>query len=191
MKAAKANALKRMTDEVKTGLPPIARPDARLFILGSLPGDASLAAGQYYAHPQNQFWRLVGSVIKEELQAMPYAERLNCLAKHRIGLWDVIGSAVRRGSLDQAIRDANHNRVEHLVRDFPELRAVAFNGGTSAAIGRKLVGTRHNLTLIDLPSSSPANTRPFVEKAAAWEQLRPFCALAPCAGSQSGQDGMR
>lgn len=180
-----------MTDEVKTGLPPIARPDARLFILGSLPGDASLAAGQYYAHPQNQFWKLLGVVVGEDLHRMDYPARLGRLGEHRMGLWDVIGSAVRRGSLDQAIRDANHNRVEHLVRDFPELRAVAFNGGTSAAIGRKLVGTRHDLTLIDLPSSSPANTRPFVEKAAAWERLRPFCELAPCTGSQSGQDGTR
>ena len=179
-----------MTDEVKTGLPPIARPDARLFILGSLPGDASLAAGQYYAHPQNQFWRLLGLVIGEDLHAMDYAGRLERVAEHRIGLWDVIGSAVRQGSLDQAIRDANHNRVEHLVHDFPELRAVAFNGGTSAAIGRKLIGTQ-DLTLIDLPSSSPANTRPFAEKAAVWKQLRPFCALAPCAAGQSSQDGTR
>ena len=180
-----------MTDEVKTGLPPIARPSARLFILGSLPGDASLAAGQYYAHPQNQFWRLLGMVVGEDLHRMDYAARLGRLAEHRIGLWDVIGSAVRRGSLDQAIRDANHNRVEHLVRDFPELRAIAFNGGTSAATGRKMIGAEHDLTLIDLPSSSPANTRPFAEKAAAWEQLRPFCELAPCAISQSGQDGTR
>ena len=60
-----------MAAELKTGLPPIARPDARLFILGSLPGDASLAAKQYYAHPQNQFWRLVGSVVGEELHALP------------------------------------------------------------------------------------------------------------------------
>jgi hypoxanthine-DNA glycosylase len=180
-----------MTDEVKTGLPPIARPDARVFILGSLPGDASLAAGQYYAHPQNQFWRLLGLVVDEDLHRMNYAARLRLLAEHRIGLWDVIGSAVRRGSLDQAIRDANHNRIEHLVQDFPELRAVAFNGGTSAAIGRKLIGTEHPLALIDLPSSSPANTRPIAEKAVAWEQLRSFCELAPCAGSQSGQDGTR
>jgi TDG/mug DNA glycosylase family protein len=180
-----------MTDEVKTGLAPVARPNARLFILGSLPGDASLAAGQYYAHPQNQFWRLLGLVIGEDLHRMDYAARLGRLAERRIGLWDVIGSAVRRGSLDQAIRDANHNRIEHLVRDFPELRAIAFNGGTSAAIGRKLIGAEHDLTLIDLPSSSPANTRPFTEKAAVWGQLRAFCELAPCAGSQSRQDGTR
>ena len=163
-----------MTLELKSGLPPIARVDARLFILGSLPGDASLAAAQYYAHPQNQFWRLVGSVIGEDLYALSYAERLERLAVHRIGLWDVIGSAVRHGSLDQSIRLANHNRIERLIHDFPDLEAVAFNGGTSAAAGRKLIGQNHRLTLIDLPSSSPANTRSFAEKAEAWARLKPL-----------------
>jgi hypoxanthine-DNA glycosylase len=90
----------------KRGLPPVARSDARLFILGSLPGDASLAARRYYAHPQNQFWRLVGTVIEEDLQSLRYDQRLERLAEHGIGLWDVIGSAVRPGSLDQAIREA-------------------------------------------------------------------------------------
>jgi double-stranded uracil-DNA glycosylase len=168
-----------MTGEVKTGLPPIAPPDARLFILGSLPGDASLAAARYYAHPQNQFWRLLGSVIGEDLHGLPYPERLALLAAHRIGLWDVIGSAIRRGSLDQAIRLANHNRIEQLIHDFPDLQAIAFNGATSATAGRKQIGTAHRVTLLDLPSSSPANTRPFAEKAEAWARLKPFCE-APC-----------
>jgi double-stranded uracil-DNA glycosylase len=164
-----------MMEDLKTGLPPIARSDARLFILGSLPGDASLAARQYYAHPQNQFWRLVGSVIAEDLHSLPYESRLQRLAEHRIGLWDVVGSAVRRGSLDQAIRLADHNRIERLIHDFPNLEAVAFNGGTSAGIGRKLIGADSRLTLLDLPSSSPANTQAFARKAAAWAAIRPFC----------------
>lgn len=90
---------------VKHGLPPVARKDARLFILGSLPGDASLAASQYYAHPRNAFWRLVGSAIGEELQALDYPRRLERLKANRIGLWDVVSHAQRRGSLDQAIRE--------------------------------------------------------------------------------------
>ena len=160
---------------VKFGLPPIARPDARLFILGSLPGDASLAAKRYYAHPTNQFWRLLGTAIGEELQALDYHRRLERLATRRIGLWDVIASASRPGSLDQAIREAEHNRIAHLLHDFPELRAMAFNGGTSARIGRKLVGEpRDGITLIDLPSSSAANTRSFADKAEAWSRLAEF-----------------
>jgi double-stranded uracil-DNA glycosylase len=160
---------------VKAGLPPVAGSDATIFILGSLPGDASLAARRYYAHPTNQFWRLLGGAIGEELQPLPYDERLRRLAERRIGLWDVIASASRRGSLDQAIREAEHNRIEHLLHDFPDLRAIAFNGSTAAAAGRRLIGAPPPvLTLIDLPSSSAANTRAFEDKAAAWSALGQF-----------------
>jgi len=144
-------------------------------VLGSLPGDASLAARQYYAHSTNQFWRLLGGVIGEELHGLDYASRLERLAAHRIGLWDVIASAARSGSLDQAIRQAEHNRIDHLLRDFPDLRAIAFNGATAASAGRRLIGNApRGLTLIDLPSSSAANTQPFGDKAAIWAQLRDF-----------------
>ena len=162
---------------VKAGLPLIARADARLFVLGSLPGDASLAARQYYAHPTNQFWKLLGGAVGEDLHSLPYDARLERLAEQRVGLWDVIASASRPGSLDQAIRFAEHNQVEHLLRDFPELRAIAFNGSTAASVGRRLIGIAgSHVTLIDLPSSSAANTRPFAEKAAAWRRLREFVA---------------
>ena len=147
----------------------------RLFILGSLPGDASLAARRYYAHPTNQFWRLLGQAIGEELQSLTYERRLARLASRRIGLWDVIASASRSGSLDQAIREAEHNQIEHLLHDFPQLRAIAFNGAAAAAVGRRLIGEPPpDLKLINLPSSSAANTRPFEDKLAAWSQLRPF-----------------
>lgn len=156
-------------------MPPVARPDARLFILGSLPGDASLAARRYYAHPTNQFWRLVGYAIREELQSLDYEDRLQRLVERQIGLWDVIASASRRGSLDQAIREAEHNQVDHLLHDYPELRAIAFNGTTAAGIGRRLIGEPpSHVALIDLPSSSAANTRTFAEKAAAWAVLGQF-----------------
>ena len=160
---------------VKFGLPPIARSDARLFVLGSLPGDASLAAKRYYAHPTNQFWRLLGLAIGEELHGLGYEQRLERLAARQVGLWDVIASATRSGSLDQSIREAQHNRIEHLLRDFPNLRAIAFNGSTASAAGRRLIGEApSHITLVDLPSSSAANTRPFEEKAAAWAALRAF-----------------
>ena len=160
---------------VKSGLPPIARSDARLFVLGSLPGDASLTAQRYYAHPTNQFWRLLGQVIGAELHSLSYERRLERLAERRVGLWDVIASATRRGSLDQSIRLAEHNRIQHLFQDFPDLRAVAFNGATAATIGRKLIGEPPpGIALIDLPSSSAANTRPLEEKAAQWLALGEF-----------------
>ena len=160
---------------VKAGLPPIARSDASLFVLGSLPGDASLAAARYYAHPTNQFWRLLGLAIREGLAELDYERRLELLAERRIGLWDVIGSARRPGSLDQAIRGAQHNRIEHLLHDFPDLRAIAFNGSTASAVGRKLIGDPPaTLALVDLPSSSAANTAPFDEKAKQWSILSGF-----------------
>ena len=163
---------------VKFGLPPVARSDARLFVLGSLPGDASLAARRYYAHATNQFWRLLGNAIGEELHGIDYEARLARLLERRIGLWDVIASASRRGSLDQAIREAAHNRIEHLMRDFPDLRAIAFNGSTASALGRRLIGAPPPvIRLLDLPSSSAANTATLANKAAAWSALKEFVEL--------------
>lgn len=160
---------------VKLGLPPASRPDARLFLLGSLPGDASLAAQRYYAHRTNQFWRLLGFAIAEDLESLEYEMRLDRLAQRRIGLWDVIASASRQGSLDQAIREAAHNRIEHLLFDFPGLRAIGFNGATASRIGRNLIADLPpNITLIDLPSSSAANTKAFADKVAEWSVLREF-----------------
>jgi TDG/mug DNA glycosylase family protein len=160
---------------LKVGMAPIARSDAQLFVLGSLPGDASLAAQRYYAHPTNQFWLLLGGAIGEDLQPLGYEERLERLAVRKIGLWDVIASASRQGSLDQAIRDVAHNRIDHVLHGYPALKAIAFNGGTAAALGRKLIGSAApHLTLIDLPSSSAAYTRPLAEKAVRWSVLANF-----------------
>ena len=160
---------------VKVGLPPVARGDARLFVLGSLPGDASLAAGRYYAHPRNAFWRLVGGAIGEDLQGLDYQRRLERLGDRGIGLWDVVARASRRGSLDQAIRDAGHNPLADYFAGFAQLQAVAFNGAAAAAIGRRLLGGLDGIALIDLPSSSPANTCPFEEKAAKWRCIAQYC----------------
>jgi len=144
-------------------------------VLGSLPGDASLAARRYYAHPTNQFWSLLGAAIGEELQPLDYRQRRLRLAERRIGLWDVIASASRRGSLDQSIRQAEHNQLERLIDGYPDLKAIAFNGTTASAIGRKLIArTPAHIQLIDLPSSSAANTKPFEEKLAAWAVLGQF-----------------
>ncbi len=155
----------------KQSMRPVGSANARLLILGSLPGDASLAAQAYYAHPTNQFWRLLGGAIGEELQPLAYEERLRRLRARRIGLWDVIASAERLGSLDQAIRSAGHNSLHRLLEKFPQLEAIAFNGSTAAESGRRLLGEFSRVRLIDLPSSSAANTRPFAGKAAAWVVL--------------------
>lgn len=158
---------------LKRAFDPVVDARTRLLILGSLPGDASLKAGQYYGHPQNGFWRLVGGVISIDLAALPYPERLEALKAAGVGLWDVIARAERPGSLDAAIRNAETADLNRLVDALPALRAVAFNGGTAARIGRRSLAARPHLDLIDLPSSSPAHARPITEKAAAWARLGP------------------
>ena len=156
---------------LKRAFDPVVDANTRLLILGSLPGDASLKAGQYYGHPQNGFWRLVGGVIAVDLVSLPYAERLDALRAAGVGLWDVIASAERPGSLDAAIRNAEAADLNRLIDSLPALRAVAFNGGTAARLGRRSLTTRPHITLFDLPSSSPAYTRPLTDKAVAWAGL--------------------
>ena len=159
---------------VKRAFDPVVDADTRLLVLGSLPGDASLKAGEYYGHPRNGFWRLIGGVIGVDLAALPYPERLEALKTRGVGLWDVIASAQRPGSLDAAIRLAETADLNLLVESLPRLQAIAFNGGTAARLGRRTLQPRPGIAMIDLPSSSPAFTRPLPEKAAAWAALRPF-----------------
>jgi hypoxanthine-DNA glycosylase len=156
---------------------PVGSCDARLLILGSLPGEASLAAQRYYAHRTNQFWRLLGQAIGEDLGGIEYEVRLERLAGREVALWDVVAEARRKGSLDGAIRAATPNELADFVACHPRLEAVAFNGRAAAGIGRRALEGR-GLVLIDLPSSSAALTRPFEEKAAAWAVLGRFAGLA-------------
>lgn len=154
----------------KAGLPPVARADARLLILGSLPGDASLAAAQYYAHPRNHFWPLIGRVVERDLAAMAYTERLLALQETGIALWDVVGEARRRGSLDQQIRDIQANDLRGLAGQLQKLRAVAFNGTKAGLLGAPIFSGL-DLDLHHLPSSSAAYTLPFETKLASWSIL--------------------
>jgi double-stranded uracil-DNA glycosylase len=146
----------------------------RLLLLGSLPGEESLARGQYYGNPRNQFWRLAGEVIDVDLAALDYEARLAALLAAGVGLWDVVGSATRRGSLDGAIRGPRANDLAALAAGLPGLRAVGFNGGKSASFGRPLLAPLSHLVLIPLPSSSPAFTLPYADKAAIWMTLRSY-----------------
>ena len=147
-----------------------------MLILGSLPGDASLAAGQYYAHPQNRFWHLVGGVIECDLAGLDYDSRMRVLLEVGVGLWDTVTSAHRRGSLDSAIRQVKPAPLTQLVTSLPNLRAIGFNGKAAARIGRAQLSDC-TLTLIDLPSSSPAYAAmPLPEKTLQWERLGDFLA---------------
>jgi hypoxanthine-DNA glycosylase len=155
----------------KSCLPPVVSPQVRLLVCGSLPGDASLRAERYYAHPQNQFWRLLGGVLGEPLAELAYEDRLKKLVRRGVGLWDTVATARREGSLDGAMRDIAANPLVELAATLPRLEAVGFNGGTAARLGRKAL-TGSALTLVDLPSSSPAYTLPLAVKAERWAVLR-------------------
>jgi hypoxanthine-DNA glycosylase len=158
----------------KSSFPPVVAPDTRVLILGSLPGERSLAAGRYYAHPQNRFWHLIGKVIGAELEPLDYETRLTALLAAKIGLWDTVASALRTGSLDASIRAAEHNPLADLAASLAELRAVGFNGQTSARIGMPQLAAT-DLALIPLPSSSPANAAiPLAEKEKLWSRLADF-----------------
>ncbi|WP_354071287.1 DNA-deoxyinosine glycosylase [Caulobacter sp. 1776] len=154
----------------KAGFPPVVDASTRVLILGSLPGEASLAARQYYGNPRNAFWRLMESVLDTPLVPLAYDDRLTTLLTHGVGLWDVIAEAERPGSLDAAIRDPAANDLLTLIETLPALRLVAFNGGTAAKLGGRLVGGR--VPTLALPSSSPAHAaRTFAQKAETWSAL--------------------
>lgn len=155
----------------KHAFQPVVDERTRLLVLGSLPGDASLTAARYYAHPQNAFWRLVGGVIGMDLVGLPYETRLETLKTVGVGLWDVIASAERSGSLDAAIRRPAQADLKALITTLPHLRAIAFNGKTAARLGKRALGEMPGLTLIDLPSSSPAFTLSPALKAESWAVL--------------------
>ena len=112
------------------------RRDTHTLILGSFPGVASLAATQYYAHPRNQFWRLVGTVIGEPLHELPYDERVRRVLAHGIGLWDVLAACEREGSLDAAIRNANPNDFASFRLHAPRLKKSASTARPRAASSR-------------------------------------------------------
>lgn len=176
---AGGNAKKRLMTR-KSSFPPVVDATTRVLVCGSLPGEASLKAGRYYAHPQNQFWRLMAAVIDVDLPALPYDDRLAALLAAHVGLWDVVASARREGSTDAAIRDAAGNDIAALAATLPALRAIAFNGATAALQGRRQFGaSAERYAILSLPSSSPLHTVGVRAKLPAWLQLREFLADHP------------
>ncbi len=158
--------------------PPVSAPDARVLILGSLPGAMSLAMRQYYAQPQNAFWRIMAE-IADAGRDVPYEERLERLRAKRIALWDTCEAAERPGSLDSAIvvSSVTPNRFEAFLKRHPEIRGICFNGNTSAKLFErlavpKLSDAHRVLPRTILPSTSPAHAgMPFELKLARWREV--------------------
>lgn len=156
--------------------PPIAAPHARLLVLGSMPGAASLAAGQYYAHPRNAFWPIMGALYGFDPRAA-YAERVACLQAAGVAVWDVLASCVRPGSLDSAIdaTSAQPNDFRAFFAAHQGIRRVYFNGAAAEAAYRRHVlpqGAWADLPALRLPSTSPAHAAlDLARKAEAWRVL--------------------
>lgn len=156
---------------VLAGLAPVLDADTRVLVLGSFPGAASLAAAQYYAHPRNQLWPILAALTGEPLAALPYAERLPRLLAHGIGLWDVLGSCAREGSLDSAIRQPAANDFARLRELCPLLETVGFNGQAAGKFAPQFAAQGYR-TLV-LPSTSPAHAAlSLAQKLEQWNMLR-------------------
>jgi TDG/mug DNA glycosylase family protein len=150
------------------GLPPILDAHTETLILGSFPSPASLAARQYYAHRQNQFWRLLGDLLSQPLADLDYAEKQRTLLSHRIGIWDVYCRCTRQGALDSAIRAVIPNDFSRLETSAPCLRRVCFNGKTSGKFERWFREKGYDTCI--LPSTSPAFTLPLERKVELWRE---------------------
>lgn len=167
----------RSQPERLNGLPPIVSAQTRLLVLGSFPGKASLARQEYYAHPQNHFWKILQAIWPSSpfrMDADSYEVRCKSMLAHGLGLWDVYASCERAGSLDTAIRNAEVNDFARLKARCPQLQMIAHNGGESykhAKLVRSSLGAEH-FPLAKLPSTSPANASwSFERKLAAWREV--------------------
>jgi len=148
--------------------------NARVLILGSMPGVESLKQQQYYAHPRNLFWEIMGELFGASRE-LPYEKRLAVLRKNGVALWDVAHTCRRKGSLDSNMTEVKANDFAALFTVAPQIHKVFFNGQTAAALFRKLVlpSLDRELKLITLPSTSPANAAiSAAKKKAAWRKIR-------------------
>lgn len=164
-----------------TSFAPISGGMPRILILGSMPGLASLNANQYYAHPQNAFWKIMATITGCPAEA-DYAARTVALKHASIALWDVLESCIRPGSLDANIdmKSAKANNIADFLLQNPSIKTICFNGATAETIfKRRILPTLHNADLryIRLPSSSPAHAgMRLQDKIAAWQAAIRFVA---------------
>ena len=157
-------------DDLLLGFPPVIDNASHTLILGSFPGEASLSAKQYYAFPQNQFWRLLSEVLNTDLAALDYRDRLQQLLAHGIGVWDVFEACVRQGSLDSAIKRGKMNDFKTLQEVYPNLKKLCFNGKAAGKFEHNLMPLGYQT--LQLPSSSPAYAQMHFEtKLPYWQQI--------------------
>ncbi len=153
----------------KNSFEPIYNSESRILILGTLPGEKSLQAQRYYAHPQNAFWKILSYVYGEDFVTVDYETQKALLLKHRLGLWDTVHRAKRQGSLDSELVDILPNDIPLLIQKLPALQKIVFNGQMAYQLFRKYFSFDSYLTYEILPSTSPAHARmSFSDKLLKW-----------------------
>ncbi|KPH15117.1 DNA-deoxyinosine glycosylase [Chryseobacterium sp. ERMR1:04] len=156
-----------------SSFPPFIDDQSKILILGSIPGVKSLEKQQYYAHPQNKFWKIIFELFSEEVTEN-YPERVATLTKHHIAIWDVIDSCERKGSLDSEIKNEEANQIGELLEQYPNVKAIFCNGGKSYKNLQKILGKNYKLPIILLPSTSPLHTVSFEKKYEEWKAILNF-----------------
>ena len=152
--------------------PPVVGPQTRILIVGSMPGQASLDAQQYYAHPRNQFWRIIFDVFEGGRTPQNYADKKAVILKHGLGLWDSLAACRRTGSLDADITHQTPNNFPALLRRFPHIHTLLFNGAAAFTFYKRAFGLPP-CTFFQLPSTSPAHaSRSYEDKKALWQAAR-------------------
>lgn len=154
------------------GLAPVVDKHTRILILGTMPGIESLKQQAYYSHPRNLFWKLMGILTKASVPGDPVAKKKFLLAQG-IGLWDVCKTCIRKGSLDQHISEETPNDVRGILKKYPGVKAIAFNGAKAYSLFVKHFGSVHEIKVYELPSTSPANASISLDhKTKQWEKIK-------------------
>lgn len=163
-------------DQQVLSLDPIIDQNSQVLILGSMPGVESLAKQQYYANPRNHFWRILTTIFDNE-DPVDYSARISVLHENRVALWDVIQSCQRTGSLDSNIKDEEPNDFQKLLKSYPHIKYIMFNGGKAYEVFKKQIGFHSfsDIDFIKLPSTSPTpgrNVKSFAEKLEEWNVIK-------------------
>ncbi len=155
-------------DERIYSFPPIIDNHSEILILGSVPGIKSLEMQQYYAHPQNAFWKIIFALLKEDFTD-DYMKKIEILQKNGIALWDVIDSCERKGSLDSKIKNEEANKISELLDEYPNIRAIFCNGQKSFKNLQRILGKEFRIPVYALPSTSPLHTISLQKKIEEWK----------------------
>jgi hypoxanthine-DNA glycosylase len=154
-----------------TSFAPIVNSETKILILGTIPGVASLAKQEYYGHPRNHFWTILFQLLNTTPVPGVFEEKVKTLQNHKIGLWDVLKNCQRQGSLDIHIKNPLVNDFEGLLKQFPTINKIVFNGKESHKYFFKKFGQIQGITYYVMPSTSPANTMSFEKKLEIWTCL--------------------